>query len=87
MADDFGYVIGCLLITILGGWGAIHLAGALRANLRSGSIYDSNSTKIDRREWPMLYWQHTVAYVLGIVGAAVLGLGALAAIVVRFAGR
>ena len=87
MNDDLGLIAGCLLIFLVCAWAVGHLAARVGGNIRAEIATDRTLSEVDKESAPALFWLQTIASVLLIGALALIGIGALVAIIVRLASK
>ena len=89
MTDEIGSMAGCLFITLICAWAVWFLALQLRWNIKSGLAVDRTLSEVKGYEAPGLFMLQLIGLVLLILAAALIGLGAMVAmvaLVLRFVG-
>jgi hypothetical protein len=83
MTDDVTFIAGCLLISVICAWAVWHLTGELRLKVQSGTAVDRTLSAFDKKDAPGMFLVQIVGYVLLIGASAMIGIGAMAALIKR----
>ena len=84
MKEDLSFILGWVTIFLLCAWGVGYAGYYLRAHLRRGVAVDQTLSEIDRRDAPAMYRMQILGYILLIFASAVIGIGAVTVVVLRF---
>ncbi len=86
MTDDFGSIVGCLLIVLICAWAVWFLSSHLISNIRSGTAVDLTLSEVPKGDAPGMFALQAIGCVLFIGANALIAIRAIVVLLQRVAG-